>query len=77
MTLVKTEPNVMWSSLLKNATINPSEEPTQAIRDLSQSLTSTLRTEMEDCDYGDNDIEREYSLGELQTHIHSLRIDKN
>lgn len=65
MTLVKSELNVLWSSLLKNTAINPSEEPAQAIRDLSQPPTSTLRTEMEECDFGDNDIEREYALGEL------------
>lgn len=65
VTLIKTEKSVTWDSLLKNVTVNPCEEPVQAIRDRSQPLTSTLRTEMEECDFGDNDIEHEYSLGEF------------
>lgn len=65
MTLVKSEPNMVWTSLLKNITINPSEEPVETIRDLTQPLASSLRTEMEDCDFGDSDIEREYSLGKV------------
>lgn len=64
ITLMKSEPNVSWDSLLKNSLISSSDEPLQAIRDLTQPLASSLRTEMEECDFGDNEVEREYSLGE-------------
>lgn len=63
VTLVKISTDKMWRSLLKNIDIAPSTGSMQCIRDLSQPPTSTLRTEMEDCDYGDGDLESEYFLG--------------
>lgn len=63
VTLAKLEANIVWKSLLKDTEIHPVEHPIQSVRDLSQPPTSTLRTEMEDCDYGDCDIESEFTLG--------------
>lgn len=65
MTLVKVNPDKVWKSLLSNIDIQPCEPSAQVIRDLSQPPTSSLRTEMEDCDYGDGDIESDFFLGKL------------
>lgn len=65
VTLVKTIADKIWKSLLSDIDIEASETPAQAIRDLSQPPTSTLRTEMEDCDFGDSDIESEFFFGNV------------
>lgn len=60
--LVKEVESSTWPSLLKNIIINQSEVPIQQIRELALP-PSNLRTEMEDCDFGDDEIDKEYSFG--------------
>lgn len=67
MTLVKTISDKIWESLLSDIDIEPCEPSVQPIRDLSQPPTLSLRIEMEDCDYGDSDIENEVFLGKPPT----------
>lgn len=42
--------------------------PLQPIRELSLP-PSNLRTEMEDCDFGDVDMDKEHSFGERNFHL--------
>lgn len=64
MVLVKEAESSTWPSLLKNIIINQSEVPLQQIRDLALP-PSNLRTEMEDCDFGDAEMDKEYSFGKM------------
>lgn len=65
---MKREINLKWPSLLRNIEIAPTDQPAQRIRDLSQSFSSRLRTDMEECDYVEN-TENEYYFGNL---IHNI-----
>lgn len=62
VTLIKlsTDP---WKSLLKDIEIHPIEHPKVESHNLPQPPKSTLRAEMEDCDFGDGDLENDYSFG--------------
>lgn len=60
--LVKQVPSSSWPSLLKDATVLPSDLPIQQIRELSLP-PSNLRSEMEECDFGDDEMDKEYSFG--------------
>lgn len=52
-----------WPSLLKDVVILPTTDmPLQPIREMSLP-PSNLRTEMEDCDFGEDDMDKEYSFG--------------
>lgn len=52
----------VWPSLLKDSTVLPSDLPVQQIRELSLPPTN-LRTEMEECDFGDDEMDKEYTFG--------------
>lgn len=45
--------------------IPPTELPLQPIRDLPLPQAVNLRSEMEECDYGDEDMESEFSFGKF------------
>lgn len=64
MVLVKEAESSTWPSLLKNIIIGQSEVPIQQIRELALP-PSNLRTEMEDCDFGDDEMDKEYSFGKM------------
>lgn len=61
-----------WPSLLKGVVILPTDTPLQPIRELALP-PSNLRTEMEDCDFGEDDMDKEYSFGIKKKHpIHMV-----
>lgn len=61
--LVKKEQGVDWLSLLKDIVIPSSELSVQPIRDLSLPPAHNIRSEMEECDFGDEDCDREFTFG--------------
>lgn len=71
MTLVKID-SQHWLSLLENVFIPPAEEHSEnnnsehvdSVHNLPQPPTSTLGSEMEDCDFGDANVQSEFSIGE-------------
>lgn len=64
--LVKQVPSFTWPSLLKDASVLPSDLPVQPSRELSLP-PSNLRTEMEECDFGDDEMDKEYTFGNDQS----------
>lgn len=66
---MKQEPAGAWNSLLKDVEIQASELPAQPVRDLSLPPASSLQSQMEECDYGDDDMDRDYSFGKLHVGI--------
>lgn len=69
ITLIKAVTDSVWPSLLKNINIPPSDYTAQPVRDLAQPPTAILNKEMEECDYGDGDLDSDYFLGIYQTLI--------
>lgn len=69
VTLVKSEVNQDWSSLLGNDIYIPSiEEQSDNNKRggvVDQPPTSTLGTEMEECDFGDGLTQSEYFIGKF------------
>lgn len=66
MTLIKSESNVPWGSLLENEFIPPIDDTTSAegmTNQTAQPPTSTLGSEMEECDFGDGFTQSEYFIG--------------
>lgn len=55
-------PELEWPSLLKDRIVLSSELATQQIRELALP-PAHIRTEMEDCDFGEDECDREYSFG--------------
>lgn len=62
VTLVKQMQSFAWPSLQKDVVVPPTDMPLQPIRELTLP-PSNLRTDMEDCDFGDDDMDKEYSFG--------------
>lgn len=69
--LVKQGEEFTWPSLLKGSTVPPSDLPAQSIRELALP-PSNLRTEMEECDFGDDEMDKEYSFGKTSKRSHEL-----
>lgn len=61
--LIKLEQSSSWNSLLKDIEIQPGEIPAQPVREISMPPALSLQSEMEECDFGDDDMDREYSFG--------------
>lgn len=57
-----------WPSLLKGAIVPPSELPVQPIRELALPPTN-LRTDMEECDFGDDEMDKEYTFGKINVYF--------
>lgn len=67
--LVKQMQSLEWSSLLKDIVVPPSDMPIQPIRELSLP-PSNLRSEMEECDFGDDEMDKEHTFGKAQIAPH-------
>lgn len=61
VTMIKVNADTIWTSLLKDQQIDATEVPATNQREML--AVSNLHTDIEDCDFGDGDSEREYSLG--------------
>lgn len=59
-------PDIEWSSLFKDHIVPPGELIAQPIRELALP-PAHIRTEMEDCDFGEVDCDREYTFGKIPT----------
>lgn len=62
----KTEPIITWTSLSASEEILPTDIPAQPIREMLMPSAVNLRSEMEECDFGDEDMESEYTFGKSQ-----------
>lgn len=76
VTLNKTEPITTWNSLSKSEEILPTDLPVQPIREMPMTSAVNLRSEMEECDFGDEDMECEYTFGKCQSNK-VLRLETN
>lgn len=63
----KAEPITTWPSLSKSEEIWPTDLAAQPIRKMPQPSAVNLRSEMEECDFGDGDMESEYTFGKSQS----------
>lgn len=69
----KTEPIITWTSLSKSEAILPTDLPAQPMREMPMPSAVNLRSEMEECDFGDEDMESEYGFGKFQANCFAER----
>lgn len=69
---MKKDESSPWLSLLKDSAVPSTEQADSSATELSQ-YDSRLRTEMEECDYGD-DFESEYLFGTYRDRL-SLKVN--